>query len=210
MIRRILPRLILAFIMALGLSWPVQAQEILGTSVIGGKRIEILSGGTWRFKKNAPGPCLPLSTKLSFCGSFLDWKPVGPGSTEIIAQYRHDDKTYGMFIIEDLGAADGMTAEYMRNSVLENAASGSGVQIRDVPVLDIYESELGEYTGETMIYGTTLDGLPMVMANTTIVTNDTTLQVVTYEISKDYTPKHAKLHRSFLRDTRLVTPSASQ
>lgn len=191
-----------ALVAALALPVGASAQEILGTSVIDGRRISILDDGTWVYADPADENCRPLTEVLAFCGEANGWTATRPPSPDIIAQYRYDDRNYAQFVYEALGTDDGMSLEFMREAVIGNAAGAAGVGEAEIPVIEVYDTTLGASEGETVVYLVTLNGLKIVFANTVVVTPRHTLQAMTFSIGTGFTDAHRRLHAAFLGDVR--------
>jgi len=199
----------IAVLLATAFATPVAAENIVGNAVVGGKRVQLMGDNTWRFIESENATCVPLTNEIEFCGSILDWTPTRSANPDAVAMYRHGDSLFAMFIPENLGSDSGMSAEFMRNAVLGFAAEESGVMIENVPVYDIQDVELDGKPGETIIYGSRTDGLPVVLANSIIITPGLTLQAITLSVNTEYTDEHQSLHANFVENTRLDIPEAS-
>ena len=124
--------------------------------------------------------------------------------------YRHDDRHYGYFIIEDIGLNDGLSIETLRSSALEGIAEQAGVTAAQIPVLQVTAVTVDGIDAETMVYGGRVDGLTFVYANTMVLTRDTTLQALTHSVGTEFTDKHQDLHNRFLEDIRLNIEQVTQ
>jgi hypothetical protein len=178
------------------------AQSVIGSSVIDGRRISIFDDGTWAFVDSADGDCRPLTEVLAFCGEANGWTATRPPSPEILAQYRYDDRNYSQFVYEALGTDDGMNLGFMRDAVLDNAAAATGGLASDIPVLDVFDTKIGDAPAETMVYLVELNGLKLVFANTIAVTSRHTLQAMTFSVDDTFSDAHRRLHDAFLGDVR--------
>ena len=98
--------------------------NVVGTTVLGGKRVELLSDNTWRFSEfsSSEQGCVPINTVLEFCGSILDWRPSGTQGTDFTRVFKRNARTYAGIIYEEIGEADGLDIEAMRNIAIENVA----------------------------------------------------------------------------------------
>ncbi|WP_208349092.1 hypothetical protein [Pseudaestuariivita rosea] len=177
--------------------------DIVGTAVVDGKKVELNSDGTWAYVEAADSDCQTLHPILSFCGDPDIWVSGQPPNADIIAQYRYDDRHYGQFIVEALGANDGMSLEFMRDAVLQNAAAASGVPVSQIEVLEVTPVELSGQSGEQIVYKVRLNGLPIVMANSVLVSDSHTVQAMTFAIGQEYSVEHRSLNRTFMELTEL-------
>lgn len=196
---------LLALMLAL-MAGPVSAQDVVGTAVIGGKRVELLNDNTWRYfdaGAETEDGCVPIDDRLSFCGSILNWRPLSTAGTEFIRQFRHSDRVYAGIIHERLGANDGVDAGFMRNAIIENAASFTGVRPEEIPIHGIDELEVDGQAGETIIYGAVFEGLDIVYQNTLVNGADFNLQFVVWSIGKDLSDEARDMNASFLRSIRI-------
>ena len=183
----------------------VMAQDVVGRALIDGKRVELLSDQTWRFEDQAAAPagCKNVHARLQFCGSTTQWQTAQPANADIVAAYRHDDRNYAQFIVEGIGTNDGMTPEFMRNVVIENAATATGQSKEDIVVIGIEDAQIDGKDGETVIYQFRVDGLQVVFANTIVVTEDLTVQAMTYSVAPGYNDTQRALTADFIAGTKI-------
>ena len=189
------------WMIGIALATTVNAQGLVGKALVDGREVELFSDKTWRFSEESAEDCRTLSAKLAFCGNASEWKPTAAPTSDILAAFRHDDKNYGQFIIEDLGMAQGLTMPAVREFVLgfaEQAAGEPPVIISTDPVT------MGELTGETMVYAITISGVELIYVNSIFLSENTLLQAMTYQVASEYTPEHDALHAEFLAATRLM------
>ena len=200
---KLLPTLAALIMFALPLT--AQSGEVVGTAVLGGKRVELLGDRTWRFadEVQAEGPCVPINTVLTFCGTIFDWRPVDTTGTEFIRLFRHDSRTYGGIIFEEVGSAEGMDLEFMRNIIIENAAMGTGVQPQDIPIHDVQAVEVDGHPAETVIYGATFNGLDIIYLNTIVNSENHNVQFVVWTIGDTLTDEGRAAARSFNEVARI-------
>jgi|GEM_PF-1606695 len=208
-------RRLAALVLAATLALPVAAQEasVVGTSVLGGKRVELLSDNTWRYAvlaQNDDAKCVPINTVLTFCGTIFDWRPLGTTGTDFTRQFRHDSRSYAGIIHEELGAADGMDMEFMRNAVIEIAAMATGTRPEDVAIHDVRNETVDGQPGETIVYGANIQGLDVMYQNTIVNAPHHNLQFVVWTIGADLTETNVALHKAFLDAQRITFPEATQ
>jgi hypothetical protein len=191
-----------ALALSLFFSMPAAAQTVVGRAIVEGRPVTLYDNKTWAFAGDTKPGCAVLSPKLSFCGDPDRWAPSAKPSPDVIAAYRHDSLHYGQMIVEDLGTDQGLTMRAVRQFILDFAAQSSG----GVPpiVISTEPVTVGSLSGETLVYAFNVSGLDTVYANTILLGDDTLIQLITYQIGKDYTDKHVDLHAEFL-DASKVT-----
>lgn len=203
-------RLALAALL-LALAFPTAAQSVVGTAIIGGKRAELLSDKTWRFSSGTtPANCVPINHTMSFCGSILDWKPTSTVGTDFVRLFSGGSRTYGGVIYEDVGSADGLDMEFMRNLAIENAAAFTGVPPEEIPIHEVAETTVDGVAGETVSYGARMGTLDFVYQNTILNSETTTIQFVVWTIAKELTDEARTANRNFLDAFKLDLPEATQ
>lgn len=181
------------------------AQDVLGTSVIDGRNIEILEDGSWRFEAtpDTTEECEPLPQKVEFCGVSDGWTPTTPPSPQIAAQYRYDDRHYGQFVIEGVGTDEGMSLTFFLDAVIRNAAAVTGVPRENIIVLGQRDATISGYQGQTIVYRARFDKLDVVFANTILVLEDRSIQSITFSVGRDETDKSRALHEEFISKTEI-------
>ncbi len=194
--------LLVGLVGALLLASPGLTQDVVGTSVVNGKTIEILSNSTWRYKEKQATDCSVVKYTLSFCGAGPNWKFTTPQG-DAAAMYQHDAGDYGEFIIEHIGSRRGVTMDFMHNTVLANAASFAGQKTADVPALSDQPISVDGFKGDTVVYKAAPNGMQAIFYNTIVVTPDDTVQIVTFSIGPAATAEGRRLHQSFVDQTHL-------
>jgi hypothetical protein len=195
---------LLALVTALVAPGSAFAQSAVGKAVVGGKTVTLFDDGTWKFAEagaSVQTACEDVTPSVQFCGSALGWSTTAPASPEINAAYRIDARHYAQYLIEDLGSDDGLTPDFMRQVVLDNAQMATG---NTPEVVDVTSVTLGGLTGDTVVYTVKINGLDVVFANSVFVEPKRVMQVMTYAIGKEYTSQHAGYHAEFLANTKLV------
>jgi hypothetical protein len=181
------------------------AQSSVGKAVVGGKTVTLFDDGTWKYADAAaaltPGACEDVTPTVQFCAAALGWTSTPPASPEINAAYRIDARHYAQYLIEDLGSDDGLTPEFMRQVVLDNAQMATG---NTPEVIDVQPVTLGALTGDTVVYKAKINGLDVVFANSVFVEPKRVMQIMTYAIGGEYTPQHAGYQVDFLTNTKLA------
>jgi hypothetical protein len=182
------------------------AQSVVGRTVIGGQRVELLDDNTWRFAESSatPAGCHDLREGVSFCGAAEQWQRITNAPPQLTAQYRFDDKTYGQFVIEAVGTSSGMTLDGVREMVIGYAAQASQASPGDIPVLDNFAQIVDGHDGDTIVYAATISGMKLVFANTIVVEDARTIQAMTYTFGETYTEEHRNLHTEFIGEIRVA------
>lgn len=200
----------LALPLFLALENSAMAQEILGTSVLAGKKVHLYADGTWKYADIAQnGKCIPVHQNVDFCGNILNWKPQ-KGTRDFDRIFTHSDRIHAGLIVEEIGANDGNSMEHMRNIALEGAAEASGVETKDIPVFTLSEAQVDGMNAETMIYGAKIDGMKFVYANTIIVESDLTIQAMVWAFASEFTDEHKKWHADFIDNIRVNIQEKTQ
>ena len=110
----------------------VLAQDVVGTTIVGGRRAQLLSDHTWKYETATASTCQTIEAGVTFCGGNAGWTQVESPSKDVAAQFRLDDRNYGEFIVEKLGTEDGMNADLLLSAVVGNAAKAANLQDKDV------------------------------------------------------------------------------
>lgn len=196
---------ILTLATALALPGFALAQSAVGKAVVGGKTVTLFDDGTWKYADAtvpaSPSGCQDITPAVQFCGAGLGWASTDPASPEINAAYRIDARHYAQYLIEDLGSDDGLTAEFMRQVVLDNAKIATG---NTPEVIDVQPATLGPLTGDTVVYKIKSNGLDVVFANSVFVEPKRVMQIMTYAIGGAYTSDHAGYQADLLANTKLA------
>jgi hypothetical protein len=201
-------RLFIVFLSAILFLSPVflHAKEKVGTALVDGNKIELYSDRTWSYADNAAdsdASCAEIQLGVAFCGSELGWKLVSGDGIDIAAQFRLNDRTYGLFIIEGLGSEDGVKLEFMRDTVVNGFADAGGLAKKDVTVFGIEDSSVSDVSAETIVYGGNFNGVNVVFSNTIVIQENLTVQVATYVLGVEPTERSKALHQEFLAQTKL-------
>lgn len=181
------------------------AQTVVGRSMIDGRQVELRDDGTWVYTDRPSGAddCRAVALGVSFCGAPGTWRASPPPNADVAAQYRYDDRHYSQFVIEGLGSEDGLTRDFMRNAVLQIAASITGTPVADIPVFGIEPAEVDGKAGETILYLVSVDGVSVVYSNTIVSMPRRTVQAMSFAIGGEYTDELADVHRQFLSNVRI-------
>lgn len=194
---------IIVTLVVLGTAVPAFAQQVVGTSLIDGRPVQLMSDFTWKYLTPAPAGCDAVQGTVAFCSVNSGWTRISSASPDIAAEYRLDDKNYGEFIVESLGIDDGITPDKYRDLVIQNAASAAKVQPKDIVTFGLDSAEIDGVAGTTIAYEMKMDDLPIVFINTMIMEKHRTTQVVTFHIGGNVTDSMRSVHKAFLAATHL-------
>lgn len=179
------------------------AQTLVGTAIVNGNKVELLSDNSWRYADTKQNSCRSVHLQVQFCAPKGIWKKITVPSAEISAAFSKGDRNYLMFIVEEIGSDLGVSQELLRQTIIENAAFGAGIDPANVLILDLLPAEVDGQTGETAIYALEMSGLPVVFANTMVIRPDLTIQVVQYTIGKEYKDAQRRLVQQILDEVKI-------
>lgn len=195
-------RLILA--LALLLPGPGVAQEVVGQAIVDGRIVDLYDDQSWAYATEAEPGCRSVTARVQFCGAAETWMPIELDNADVAAGFRHDDRHYAQFIIEQIGTDDGLSGEVMRQIVIDNAASASGRAPSAIPVLEVTDVRLADQDTQTMVYIADIDGFSFVFANTIYLDTDFSMQVISFAVADSFTDKHRALHADLLTGTEVM------
>ncbi|MEX0339763.1 MAG: hypothetical protein AB3N11_12075 [Arenibacterium sp.] len=183
---------------------PAQAQDIIGTTVIDGQRIEILSGFTWRYadQDTATG-CINYQHGVSFCGLGDGWDITRSNNADAVASFTWYDRVFGMIVAEGLGATDGLVLDSLREIVLGFIAEEQGINTSDVPVLSEEAVEIDGRPAKTLVYKGVINGLNLIYFNSIMSLPHRTFQFVTFTVGTDVTDDQKAAHAALIGNIRI-------
>ena len=194
-------RLVFALCM-LALALPADAQEVVASSVVNGRPVQIMSDFTWRYKTDVVSECQSIDAGIEFCGKTLGWVLLPQtGSKDVNSVFRLNDRSYGLFIVEKLGTQDGVSLDAMRSAVLRNAADRSGIQLKDLTTFGVETGKIGDLDTTSVSYALKADGIPIVFTNTVVMDKHRAVQVATYGVGDTLTDERKANHKQFLAAT---------
>lgn len=183
------------------------AQSVVGTAVVDGQEVELLSNNTWRFAADIDlgANCAVVDAPIAFCGAPTRWQraPAAP-SPAVDALYQLDDRNFGMLIVDGIGRADGLDVNGLRDSVLLNAGAAAGTPGQAVPVLETFESEVEGKPYSTVSYQVQIQGLSFVYQTTLYVDDNNAAQFTTYAVGNALTDGQRAIHEEFLSLIRIA------
>ncbi|MEO1238148.1 MAG: hypothetical protein AAFW64_00515 [Pseudomonadota bacterium] len=182
----------------------VNAQQIVGTTTVGGQPVDLYSDGTWKLRE-APtdADCKRVDARIQFSGSGGIWQSIPPPNTVIAAAFRHDDRHYGQYVSEALGRNQGLSSDTLSNLVVDGIAMATGQPLGSINVLSKEQFDVDGRTAELVVYSLRINGLPAVFANALLLEDDFNVQVMTYGIATEYTDRHKELMADFVAKTRI-------
>ncbi|MEL7461688.1 MAG: hypothetical protein AAFX59_00505 [Pseudomonadota bacterium] len=192
----------------LGFTSAANAQDVVGTAVVDGARVDLLSDQTWRYSNPATdtsSTCPPINSFVSFCGA-PSWISTALPTPDFAAAYRQSGRIYGGIIYEELGTSAGMTQDFMRNAMLQYAAQATGVPVDQVPVLDAATTVVNDVPAERISYSLNVGGIDVVYQNTVVVTEDHTFQFLVWTIGSSFEDAERAVAADFLSRVRLNLP----
>ncbi len=183
------------------LASPISSAEVLGRTLIDGKKVILFSDNTWKYDdtlENHTEICVKLSMRVDFCDKLKKWRRTSHSEPNHIANYMFDDRNLGLIIEEDIGTADGLNFTFLRNSVITNAADAIDGIKGDITVISVKDVELQGLAGNNVVYQLEFNGAPLIFMNTILLDTNTTLQLVTYSFAKTFEAFQVELHKKFL------------
>ena len=199
-------KLNIAMVLALfSLAIPAHAAVEIGKALIEGKIVILYDDNTWQFEgeaKAASSACDELSRRIEFCKGATTYEQVAAANNELLGQFRKDDRNYAMIIEEEVGTKDGMTLEFMRSAIFENQIAG-GVKKEDIIIIDTNEGEEFGQDATFVAMATSLEGLKLVYAYTIMISETTTVQLITYALGQELTDEIVDNHNEFLDLVRI-------
>ncbi|MCY4005235.1 MAG: hypothetical protein OXE84_00170 [Rhodobacteraceae bacterium] len=179
-----LPACILALFLA---TLPAAAQDILGTTLIQNKRVDLLSDFTWRYADTTT-LCTPdrVNAFITLCLP-PSWESFShPKEPGLVRTYFNEDLNAYVYVIhEDVGTNDAITPEFVRRAVLFNAATGAGVEEDAVVFLGVTDTTVAGHPAERLTYAVPIEGTPFTYHNTLVLLPDDTLQVLFTSLDAD-------------------------
>ncbi|NDV00778.1 hypothetical protein [Pseudoroseicyclus tamaricis] len=184
---------------SLCLALPAAAQdapEVIGTAVIEGQDVELLSDGSWRpLVEEAPaaraaapeiteGPCAPVTETLAFCGapeSLTAMDPAGTAFTGVWRPTGGSDITFGL-MAETAGLSRGVTLEDFVRLVVETAETGAGIDEEILGFRRALEGETLGHPSTTLAYRMPQGpGGTLGFVNTLVMTEDEAIQLLAWQ-----------------------------
>ncbi len=173
---------------------PAKAQDVIGTSIVGGKKIEILSDNTWRFQDRLGESCFLVGATMEFCGQNANWRPLANKAPQITAAFERESKDFAFFIVEQIGRSSGMNLDAIGRAIVENVANGMGETAAEVPVFLSEDVSIYGKAARRVALQARLDGVFFVLINTAWLEDDRSGQIFTYSYGDQIRPSDIALH----------------
>lgn len=168
------------------LAQPAASQDVVGTTTIQNRSVELLSDKTWRYKDSQTAGLdekyETIADHAVFCNS-LDWE-VGTPSGNVTAMYSVDGRNFVFFIIEPIGANDGMTSATVVEYALKRAASAMNIRHEALPVHYVRPTTQGEFEYQSVAYSGKINDLQLAFINNIYVGEKFSAQVMAYGIGE--------------------------
>ena len=148
--------------------------------MVDGRIVILDSDGTWRFKDGAQnaaeGNCENISG-LEICLSGSVWRKRNLGGS-FSTGYVNSNKYFFGVIHESSGSKDGYTYNFLQDAILSNAAKASGVDLKQIPVVNVSD-EVENFPGfRSITYSPTIKGTPFIFHNFFKIYDDRSFQIV--------------------------------
>lgn len=179
------------------------AQSVVGTSLVEGRKVELMSDNTWRYAAVSPDNCDDVRLGVRFCSVGTKWSRSVNANPAASATYQWSDRTFAMYIVEGVGTDDGFDVDGFTQIALGYVATAQKTEIENVPVLSIEPVELGDIPGQTVVYSGLIRGVSVVYINSIFVQADRSLQIVTFGVGLEPTEEMQAAHASLIENTRL-------
>jgi hypothetical protein len=183
------------------LSLPAISQSILGTAIINNKTVEVLDNNTWRYKSSDRqdlSKCDSFKLGVYFCND-EKWRSID-ASGDANYMYMVDDRTYVMFIIEQMGSDDGVTQEFMKNIAIDYAAKASNTRNENIPQHFSKSSAVNNNDYLNLAYSAQIDGVSFTFINNIYVGKVVTMQAITYGVGPKVTDKLLAVNKTLIEN----------
>ena len=185
------------------LAGPSFGANKVGTAVIEGKIVDLYSDFSWKFRsKEVLGNdnCIELTQIITFCGD-TNWVRDNEVSADpvIVAQFAHKDRMgHSMILEEPLGTNQGASEEIMLEAILDNAATGAGKNVEDIPILAVEDGSLKNRKIKKLVTLMDYKGLQFVMVYSVLLGDNYNVQLVTWHAGNTYDQTAKSYHASFV------------
>jgi hypothetical protein len=156
------------------------AQDIVGSSSIKGRPVELLSDNTWRYKSAIETDCRSLGYRMEFCGQTLGWVTTRDLSPEAAGSFMLNARYFAVVIAEPFGAEMGMSLETLGKATIINAATGANIAEQDIVVNSTEDVTVLDFPARRMSYTLKVTGLVMTFISTFWVEDDQSGQFITW------------------------------
>ena len=189
--------------LSLTLVAPAMAQDVLGTAVVDGRRVELLSDNTWREVDTAPAECRRIEGPVLFCGDPDRWPSMEPENPSIDAAFETGVASFAAITVEEIGRDRGADDAAMRTFLLDSEAQQAGVEDGEDLVIAESPAEIDGRDAMTLVMTRKVVDIPSVVATTYHIGEDFHVRALTWELFDGFRPEHRALHRQFLSQIQL-------
>jgi hypothetical protein len=193
----------LIFTTILLLAGPSFGANKVGTAVIEGEIVELYSDYSWKFRSKemlSNDSCNEITKIITFCGD-TNWVRDNDGAADpsIAAQFAHKDRiAHSMIIEEPIGANQGLSEEFMLEAILHNAATGSGNNVEDIPILAAEDGSLKNRKIKKIATLMDFNGLQFVMVYSVFIGDNYNVQLITWHAGNTYDQTAKVYHADFV------------
>lgn len=173
--------------------------EIVGKAVVDGKVVLLNSDKTWKFESTeTASTCQALSATVSFCPPTEHaYTKLPKQAPDQLAMFIRNGMQYGAIIEEKVGLSDGLTDEFMLNAIEANMVMG-GARKDEIVVADHQKVQLGGREATQVAYLVKLSGLNFVFMYTFGMSENTSLQFITWTVGKQLQQFNKDMHADFI------------
>ena len=144
--------------------------------------------------------CTELTQVITFCGG-PNWVRDDKVSADpaIVAQFAHKDRMgHSMILEEPLGTNQGVSEEIMLEAILDNAATGAGKKVEDIPILAVEDGSLKNRKIKKLVTLMDYKGLQFLMVYSVLIGDNYNVQLVTWHVGNTYDQTAKSYHASFV------------
>lgn len=174
----------------------------VGTAVVNGRIVVLDSDGTWKYQDQAGGGsgkagCETLE-HVELCLGTSGWKKASlPG--DFIGSYTTGGKYFIGIVYEPSGSKDGYNYEFLQQAIIQNAASASGTDVANVPILESKEKAVELEGFRSVTYSPTINGAPFIFHNIFKIYPDRAVQFAFWTIGREYTDEFREKVENFTK-----------
>jgi len=193
----------LALVLVLSGGWVAEANDAVGAFLNNGTAQSFADSAWTDARTPVPSTCYDMGGTVRFCGMPATWAVVPPGNGAPM-QFQYDAKHFGEMIVEKLGNITAPSLDDFQKVIISNAAKFGRLNVDDIKVLSVTNSQEFGVTARTVVYQLSYRGQPVIFSNTLLITATEAIQLVTYALEDTYTDQQKQLHDAFLEATRIA------
>lgn len=161
---------------------PAYSQDVLHTTILEGRTIQLLSNHTWRYSEHSSVVCDYAYFDLKLCFG-PEWTIVhsrfGANGGEMRLK-NADPSIEAKIISEARGEFDGVTYEFAKRAILANLSRANGPTPGPVTVFSVVDDAVAGHPSKLITYGGWVLGFPAVYMNTILIRPRATHQFIVY------------------------------